>query len=135
MYGLSDTMFARPPVFATAKELAQYRAIVCAPPVTGPGFELFKQEVGRLTIVPEPTEPPYVRLGSLVAYKDLRSKRERLVRIVPPGQSDGDENTVSLFSPIGAALLGLAPEAIFRWEEPDGSLRAVKVLMVEDDAK
>jgi regulator of nucleoside diphosphate kinase len=72
----------------------------------------------------------FVRLGSWVVYKDLRTKRQRRIRLVRPGAENAEENEVSLFSPIGGALVGLAAGAIFRWAEPDGTLRAIKVLEV-----
>ncbi len=36
-----------------------------------------------------------------------------------------------MLSPLGAALIGLMENAIFRWSEADGRLRAVKVVSIE----
>ena len=69
-------------------------------------------------------------------YKDLRSKRRRCIRLVRPGRENADESEVSLLSPIGSALVGLAAGSVFRWAGPDGRLRAIKVLeIINEDPK
>ena len=83
-----------------------------------------------MSVAPDAEDGGFVRLGSSVLYKDLRTKRQRRVRLVRPGRENPEENEVSLLSPIGAALVGLAEGAIFRWPAPDGGTRAVKVLEV-----
>ena len=94
------------------------------------GSELFLQELERLTVVSGPVDPPFLRLGASARYRDLRTKWERVIRIVPPQNADADENAVSVLTPIGAALIGLKEGSIFRWGEP-GRTRAVKLLSIE----
>jgi regulator of nucleoside diphosphate kinase len=95
-----------------------------------PGSELFLEELERLTIISHPAALSFARLGAVARYRDLRTKRERAIKIVPPQNADGDENAVSVLTPIGAALIGLKEGSIFRWGEP-GRTRAVKLLAVE----
>lgn len=129
MPNLNDTMFARPPVYASAEDAAALVSLAAGAGQTHPGGALLREEVQRLSVsVPE--DVFYVRLGAWVAYRDLRTKRERHVRIVRPEEADPEENYVSVLSPLGAALIGLASGATFRWSGPDGRLRAVKVLNI-----
>lgn len=131
MTNLSDTMFARPPVYASVEDAAALGDLAARASLAHPGAALLREEVGRLS-VNAPRDLEYVGLGSWVAYRDLRTKRERHVRIVRPEQADPEENHVSVLSPLGAALIGLAPGAIFRWSGPDGRLRAIKLLALFD---
>lgn len=133
MSALNDTMFARPPVYVRRADVPELWRIAAAARKLTPEADLFVQEFDRLSVAPEAAEDHFVRLGSSVLYKDLRTKRQRRVRLVRPGQENGDENQVSLLSPIGAALIGLAAGAIFRWAGLDGRLRAIKVLEVDQE--
>jgi regulator of nucleoside diphosphate kinase len=73
----------------------------------------------------------FVRLGSLLTYMDLRTRRRRMIRVVAPERANADEGEVSVLSPIGAALIGLREGAVIRWRTADGGMRAVKVLTIE----
>lgn len=131
MSHLNATKFARPFVYSTSADLIRLRSYVRARPRGGPGVELLIEEIARMEDAPTALSETFVRLGAPVRYKDLRTKRERLVRVVAPEAADPEENRVSVVSPIGAALIGLRPGSIFRWLEPDGSPRAIKVVEVE----
>ena len=128
MPGLNDTMFARPPVYARRCDLPELWRIAAQARKTPPEAELFLAEFDRLNIAPETKGDAFVRLDSWVVYKDLRTKRQRRVRVVRPGSENSEENEVSLLSPIGAALVGLPEGAIFRWAGPGGGVRAIRVL-------
>lgn len=125
---LNDTMFARPPVYATAEDLAALQ-VLARRDASAPGAELLRQELRRLASA-EAASGRFVRLGDVVCYRDLRTKRERRVRLVRPDETQADENWVSVLSPVGAALIGLTEGTVFRWLEPDGRTRAVKVLAI-----
>lgn len=129
--GLDDTMFARPPVFATPTDYSLLQQIVRSSE-PAPGLSLLLDEVSRMEVLPGGAIRGFVRLGSTVTYKDLRTKRERTIHIAAPFEADPDDNRVSVLSPIGAALIGLSEGAIIRWSGGDGAVRAVKVLRLHD---
>jgi regulator of nucleoside diphosphate kinase len=134
--GLNDTMFARPLVYATAEGRNALLRIAAHAQRSSPGLDLLEEELRRLTLVHSEDGGPHVQLKSRVIYKDLRTKRQRLVQVVEPAEAaegGAEENRISILSPIGAALVGLKTGAIFRWQAPDGQLRAVKVLSVENE--
>lgn len=131
MSHLNATKFARPFVYATPTDLVRLRGYARGRPRGGPGVELLIEEIARMEAAPTGPSDTFVRLGAPVRYKDLRTKRERLVRVVGPEAADPEENRVSVLSPIGAALIGLCAGSIFRWLGPDGSARAIKVVEVE----
>lgn len=130
MSGLTDKMFARPPVYVRSVDLPELWRIAARAYRATPQPDLFLEEFHRFRVVQEAADDHFVRLDSEVRYKDLRTKRERLVRLAPPGGADPDRNEVSLLSPIGAALIGLSVNSIFRWSAADGRPRAIKVLEI-----
>ena len=129
MPNFNDTMFARPAIYASEADALELQALASDAGQANPGGALLREEVARLS-VGAPEGLPFVRLGSWAGYRDLRTKRERHVRVVRPGQANPEENHISVLSPLGAALIGLTKGAIFRWRSPDGQLRAVRVLEV-----
>lgn len=130
--GLNDTMFARPAVYVRRSYYVELQSIALKAREIETEYCLFLEEFDRISVAPEASEECFVRLDSTVLYKDLRTKRLRRVRVVRPGSENAEENEVSLLSPIGGALVGLAAGAVFRWAESEGRLRAIKVLQVTD---
>lgn len=124
-----DTTFARPPIYATPEDLRALREAARAAGSAVPGAGLLREELARLAAAGE-AAAPFVRLGDVVRYRDLHTGRERQVRIVPPEAAEPEENWISVLAPVGAAMIGLCEGAIFRWLEPGGTPRAVKVLEI-----
>ena len=131
MSALNDTMFARPPVYVRREDLPELWRIAAAARKEASGADLFVEEFERLRVAQDAADTQFVRLGACVHYKDLRTKRQRWVRLVRPGEATADDNEVSILSPIGGALIGLAPGSIFRWAGADGRTRAIKVLEID----
>lgn len=127
---LKGAMFSSPPVFAAAADAADLNMIASMAGTASFGASLFLKEYERMSVRPEPHSPRFVRLEDAVTYRDLRSKAERRVQVVRPDRVHAEENRISVLSPIGAALIGLSAGAVFRWTEPDGRLRAIKVLSI-----
>ncbi len=128
---LKDTMFSSPPVFASPADAANLKAVAAMAGTASFGASLFLKEFNRMSVCADQHYPRFVRLEDAVTYRDLRTKAERRVWVVRPDRASAEDNRVSVLSPIGAALIGLSSDAVFRWTEPDGRLRAIKVLNIE----
>ena len=124
-------MFTRPPIYALADDVPKLKALVEGSGRDAPGASLLAEEFKRLCVLSHGGREPFVRPGSWLTYRDLRTKEERRVRLSHPGDPDQRADDVSMLSPLGAALIGLMEDAIFRWSEADGRLRAVKVVSIE----
>lgn len=72
------------------------------------------------------------RIGSRVTYRDDVTGRERSVRLAWPENSDIEQGSVSVLSPIGAALLGMRPDNTIDWPAPVGGPRTLTVLHVHN---
>jgi regulator of nucleoside diphosphate kinase len=78
----------------------------------------------------EPGEAPrpFARIGSTVEYEDLASGQIRRVRLTLPRDASIDDHRISVVTPVGAALIGLAAGESFQWTDPEGRARGVRVL-------
>lgn len=77
----------------------------CEPTITN-----LIHEVGRATILPENSlEEPIATLGSYVVYEDCASGETFNCRLVAPDRAHATEGSLSILSPLGAALVGRCP--------------------------
>jgi regulator of nucleoside diphosphate kinase len=89
------------------------------------------QEIERATVLPSSDVPmDVVNIGSQVTFRDESTGRVQTVTLVLPKDADIAKRQVSVVTPIGAALIGLAGSASIRWEANDGEVRQLTVLQV-----
>jgi transcription elongation GreA/GreB family factor len=61
-----------------------------------------------------------ISIGSLASVQDTETGESLCVRLVFPADLDGTECTASIFSPLGAAIIGETVGSIVRCEAPTG---------------
>ena len=76
----------------------------------------------------------YARLNSWVTFTDEKTRRVREVQLVLPADADIAERRISILTPMGAALYGLADGACISWPDLDGNERLIRVMRVEQRA-
>lgn len=87
-----------------------------------------RQELDSAKVVDEDELPDdVVRIDSLVEIKEEGSGRIYKFQIVFPAEANMKMNRISVFAPIGIALLGYRAGATVEWEMP-GGLRAFRIL-------
>ncbi|NEU10073.1 GreA/GreB family elongation factor [Flavihumibacter sp. R14] len=69
-----------------------------------------------------------VTVDRSVRVKDLSSGEETSYRLVAPDKAKRKNNTISILSPIGVAMLGYRQGAMVRWEMPGG----IREFRIED---
>ena len=96
------------------------------------GARLLAEELDRAVIVGE-DEPfrPFVRLNSRVEFTDLMTGRTRRVEVVPPDEADIDQNRLSVLTPVGASLIGLAAGESIGLKTEHGRPQVLMVVDVE----
>ena len=88
-------------------------------------------EIGRARIVPAAKLPQnVVAIGRAVTYRDETTGQEKTVTPVYPEDADIARGRISILTPIGVALIGLAEEASLHWDTRDGERRVLTVLHV-----
>lgn len=91
-------------------------------------------ELGHARVVPASDMPAdVVAIGSTVTYRDETTGRERKVTLVYPEDADIAGGRISVMTPLGVALLGLAADAAFYWDTRDDQRRTLTVIRVEQE--
>ena len=92
-----------------------------------------RAELERAIVVPpEPIPAQVVTMHSRVRYLDESSGERREIQVVYPEEADLAEGKVSVFAPVGAALLGLSVDQAIEWDFPGGGKRRLRVEEVVD---
>ena len=93
------------------------------------------EELGRARVVAAEKMPTsVVAIGSRVTYRDETTGQVKSVTLVYPEAADISRQRVSVMTPIGVALLGLAEGAAFYWDTRDNQRRTLTVIRVEQNA-
>lgn len=91
-------------------------------------------EMDRAKVVaPAKLPADVVRMGSFVTF-DSDSAQHRRVQLVYPGEADIEQGRISVLTPIGAALIGLAAGQSIAWTARDGKKHVLTVTAVEQAA-
>ena len=92
-------------------------------------IEKLQDELNRARVV-EPHRIPnnVITMNSVVTVKYLTTGKEFTIRLVYPEDADAKENRVSVFAPVGAALLGYRKGDTIHWNSPGGKIK----IKVED---
>ena len=92
-------------------------------------------ELDRAKVVPAKRLPQNViHMGSTVEFRS-NDGQERRVTLVYPGEADIAQGKISILTPIGTALIGLAPGQSISWTARDGKQHELNVLSVSNDAE
>lgn len=87
-----------------------------------------EREIARAIVVEDDRVPPRtVTMGARVRYRDADTGRERTATLSYPDRTHEAEDAVSLFTPVGVALLGLSEGQTIAYETPDGRVRTLTV--------
>lgn len=71
-----------------------------------------------------------VTMNSRIMFEDESTGEKREICLVYPRDSDPAQGRVSVFAPVGAALLGLATGQTIDWPLPQGQLKRYRVVKI-----
>ena len=91
---------------------------------------LLHEELLRAKVVSD-REAGTAQIGTTVRYRDHSDDSVHIAKLSYPKDALFESGTISVLSPIGAALIGLAPGAALEWYAGDGRKRGVTVLSVD----
>ncbi|MNT05753.1 Regulator of nucleoside diphosphate kinase [compost metagenome] len=93
-----------------------------------PGKADLEAEIARADIV-EPTDipPDVVTMNSTVTFDMAESGKQFQLTLVYPKDLDGSTEKVSVFAPVGSALLGLSVGDELAWPSVGGKSMTVRV--------
>lgn len=83
-----------------------------------------RAELERAIVVPDDAmQSGIVGMGSRVRYAESETGNSREIEIVYPQEADAAQGKVSVFAPVGTALIGLAVGHAIDWDFPGGGRR------------
>jgi regulator of nucleoside diphosphate kinase len=92
---------------------------------------LLLDELERADVRPSGEMPPdVVNIGSEVTFRYNDNGQSQTIRLVLPNEADINQGRVSVFTPIGATLLGLAEGDEMEWTTRQGETRSLTILKV-----
>jgi regulator of nucleoside diphosphate kinase len=75
-----------------------------------------------------------VAMNSIVEIQNIENEQKFKFQLVLPGEANFKSGKVSVFAPIGIALLGYSVNSEVQWEMPDG-LKTFRILRCEHPPK
>ncbi len=92
-------------------------------------LELLIEEMERAVVVPsEKVSEDVVTLNTRMRVRDLDSSEETSIQLVFPNDGDFEHGKISVFTPMGAALIGYSKGDIAEWRVSAG----IKRLRIEE---
>ena len=122
------SMLGDPPaIHLTQEDLGRLDALLAGLPNSSPDLAFLRREVDRATVVEMAEAAPFVKLGSRVSFEDETGK---LFTGTVGFSSDiaGQPHPISILTPVGAALLGLAEGQSIAYETLDGRTKTLTVI-------
>lgn len=90
-----------------------------------------RAELERAIVIPDDSmKTDIVTMGSRVRYTEHETGNSREIEIVFPEEAAAAAGKVSVFAPVGAALIGLGVGQEIEWDFPGGSTRRLTVVEV-----
>ncbi|MEK0085390.1 nucleoside diphosphate kinase regulator [Benzoatithermus flavus] len=121
-----------PPITITRSDYLRLLDLAWAARARSPEVgEFLLEEIDRAQIVePQAIPRSVVTMGAMVDFRDDHTGQERRVTLVYPGEQDIELGRISVLTPIGAALIGLAEGQSIAFRTPAGEERSLTVLRV-----
>ena len=122
-------MSRTPQITLSSLDLDRIEALLAAIPASVfPGKADLQAELDRADVV-EPTQipPNVVTMNSTVQFEILETRQDFRLTLVYPRDIDGSADRVSIFAPVGSALLGLSVGDELAWPGPGGKSMTVRV--------
>jgi regulator of nucleoside diphosphate kinase len=130
---MTDSAQAQPTIYVTTHDYERLSALAdfykSRRPGVGVDFLIDELERAELVAAAE-VGATVVTMNSRVRVMDPDTGEARTVTLVYPGGEDSRRGKVSVFTPLGTALLGLPEGARMEWRTLDGRTKSVSVLAV-----
>lgn len=123
-------MSSQPAIIVSSLDMDRIEALIEKMPRVTPEVEQLENELDRATIVaPEDMPDNVVTMNSTVRFKFIGDDKVFEKTLVYPFDLSNDEQ-VSIFAPVGSALLGLSVGQSLNWPMPNSQSRTVEILEV-----
>jgi len=98
-------------------------------------LDVLEGELCRATLVPASEVPEdVITMNSTVTFRDLDTDETESYTLVYPHEADVAHNRISVFAPIGTALLGYRERDVVEWKVPAGTRRFLITQVTQPEA-
>ncbi|MDE2414132.1 MAG: nucleoside diphosphate kinase regulator [Comamonadaceae bacterium] len=116
-------MQSKPHIILSSLDMDRIEALLEKQTAPFPGREALQAELDRADVLdPKDMPPNVVTMNSTVRFTMLESGKTNTLTLVYPKEIDGSGHKVSIFAPVGIALLGLAVGEEFQMPSPTGQV-------------
>lgn len=122
-------MSARPEITISSLDVERlFDLIESLPDNSIAGKAELEAELARANVVaPEAVPPTIVTMNSTVKFVIEATQEEFELTLVYPKDVDSSGEKISIFAPVGSALLGLSQGDEIDWPKPGGGVLTVKI--------
>ena len=122
-------MSRKPQIILSSLDLDRIEALLAAIPASAfPGKADLQAELDRADVLaPEEMPPTVVTMNSTVQFTIVETGKSFCLTLVYPRDMDGSADRVSIFAPVGSALLGMSVGDELAWPGPGGKAMTVQV--------
>lgn len=123
---------SKPPLTVSSLDLERLETLLKTPAgASFPGRTQLQAELDRADIVEPGDMPPHVvTMNSTVKFSIQETGKDFCLTLVYPRDAGSTPNGISIFAPVGSALLGLSVGNELAWPVPGGSSMTVRVAEV-----
>lgn len=121
-------MLSKPQIILSSLDMERIEALLEKQPAPFPGREALEAELDRADVFdPKDMPPNVVTMNSTVRFTMLESGKSNTLTLVYPKEMDGSDSKVSIFAPVGIALLGLSVGDELQMPSATGKVTTVRV--------
>lgn len=90
-------------------------------------------ELNRAIVIKEEElNKKIIRLGSEIEFLVMKTERKMKIQLVLPEESNLQQQKISIFAPLGTALIGFSENDEVEWEMPGGKM-LLKIINVSNE--
>ncbi|GAB1594443.1 nucleoside diphosphate kinase regulator [Lysobacter claricitrinus] len=127
-----------PRIIMSTRDARRLETLLASPVFAGSeSAQHLEEEIARADVrQPQDVPADVVTMDSSVVIEDESTGAERTVRVVYPDVASASAQYVSVFAPVGAALLGLSVGDAIDWPMPGGRMARLrlKAVLYQPDA-
>lgn len=126
-------MSQSPPITMSSRDFDRLEALLEAPQWQNhPTAQALREEMDRAHVLsPDQVPADLVTMNSTVTCVEEIGGKERVLTLTYPAEADAAQGRVSVFAPVGAALLGLTIGQSIDWTTPDGQPLRLRVVAIK----
>ncbi len=122
----------KPEIIVSSRDLERLEGLLSAPAAKSRSdLDALRDELDRADVRdPAQMPPEVITMNSRARFREELSGREYELTLTYPKDASAENDKISIFTPAGSALLGMAVGQSIDWNTPEGKAIRLNVLAV-----